>query len=172
MAKNGGKVNATEQRRGDKGLANGSRKTGASRKSAKLDDDFEVGGVRRGAHPGSVRLGGGVSGDGGKVDRVSVGEEDVNDTAGRQREEDLDRAQVSFQRYRAAACRLVFTVLVLVSRPTTREGRNTEGKPFQRTMSFIAKAPASYLSRHRASYTWYVAPHRHFGSPARGLSRC
>ena len=89
-----GKGPKKDKRRGDV-----QGKSGAGRKNAPLGDEFEGVGKGGGSHPGSVRLGGG-GGDGDDVAASggAVGFAEMDKNAEREREENLDKAQVTLCR--------------------------------------------------------------------------
>lgn len=89
-----GRGSKKEKRRGDV-----QGKSGAWRKNASMGDELEGVGKSGGSHPGSVRLGGGGGGgDDVAASGGAVGFAETDKNAEREREENLDKAQVTLCR--------------------------------------------------------------------------
>lgn len=69
-------------------------KSGAGRKNAHTGDEFEGTGNGGGSHPGSVRLGGGGGGGDVATSGGAGGHAEIDKNVEREREENLDKAQV------------------------------------------------------------------------------
>lgn len=88
-------------------------KSGAGRNNPSRGDDFEGVGKGGGSHPGSVRLGGGGGGDGVATSGSAGGYAEMDKNVEREREENLDKAQVSLIAIVLRESRLGLQLLIL-----------------------------------------------------------